>query len=76
MKVCLNKSFPEVQDRYYIDDLGNLYTNYGEKKMANSTMRKGYIGNSLYRLDGSHKMYLRHRLVLQTFNPIENYAEM
>lgn len=39
-------------------------------------MRKGYIGNSLYRLDGSHKMYLRHRLVLQTFNPIENYAEM
>ena len=76
MKVCLNKIFPELKDRYYIDDLGNLYTDYGEKKMANSLHNKGYIGNSLIRKDGSHKLYLRHRLVLQTFRPIENYEEM
>lgn len=44
--------------------------------MANSLHNKGYIGNSLIRKDGSHKLYLRHRLVLQTFRPIENYEEM
>lgn len=76
MKVCLNKGFPELKDRYYIDELGNLYTDYGEKKMTNSLHNKGYVGNSLIRQDGSNKLYLRHRLVLQTFKPIENYAEM
>lgn len=76
MKVCLNKNFPELKDRYYIDELGNLYTDYGVKKMANSLHNKGYVGNDLVRQDGSHKLYLHHRLVLQTFNPIDNYVEM
>lgn len=76
MKVCLNKNFPELSDRYYIDDLGKLYTDYGAKKMANSEHNKGYIGNTLYRVDGSYKLYLRHRLVLQTFRPIDNFEEM
>lgn len=75
MKVRLNKSFPGLKDRYYIDDLGNLYTDYGTKKMTDTLKNKGYIGNSLIRQDGSHKVYMRHRLVLQTFNPIDDYDE-
>lgn len=76
MKVCLNKAFPELCDRYYIDDSGVLYTNYGQTILKDCLNKKGYVKNGLVRTDGALKGYFRHRLVLQSFQPIDNYEGM
>lgn len=76
MKICLNKAFPELQDKYYIDDSGKLYTDYGDTLLKECLAKKGYIKNGLALKDGTRKGYFRHRLVLQTFCPIKNYDEM
>lgn len=42
--IQISKFLPEVKDRYYINKNGELFTNYGKKKMKDS-VKNGYIKN-------------------------------
>lgn len=72
----LQTHFPYLHERYFIDENGQLYTDYGKIKMSNNYIRNGYISNTLYWIDGTKKQYNRHRLTLMTFQPIENMNEL
>lgn len=72
----LQKHFPEMHERYFIDETGQLYTDYGATKMSNNYIRNCYMSNTLYWKDGTKKQYARHRLVLMTFCPVENMNDL
>lgn len=73
--VQISKFIPEVKDRYYINEAGELFTDYGKKKMKDA-LKNGYVKNCLCLKDGTQKFYFRHRLVLRCFRPIDNYEEL
>ena len=73
--VQISKFLPEVKDRYYINQKGELYTNDGKDRMKES-IKNGYVKNSLILKNGKSKSYFRHRLVMICFNPVENYQEL
>jgi hypothetical protein len=70
--VQISKFLPEVKDRYYINESGELFTDNGEKKMKDC-IKNGYVKNTLILKDGREKAFFRHRLVLICFKPIEGY---
>lgn len=58
---------------YKIDKEGNIYTPYrGWHKMSSTKTNNGYHRIGLMTIDKKRKMFQVHRLVLQTFSPIEN----
>ena len=59
--------FPEVYDRYYIDENGQLYTEYGSKPMSNNAIQNGYIVNSYFGEHGYRKDMKRHFVVATIF---------
>lgn len=59
--------FPNVYDRYYLTENGELYTDYGNKVMSNNAIQNGYIVNSLYGKNGYRKDYKRHVLMAKIF---------
>lgn len=65
---CLKNYFPELYSRYYLEDTGILYTDYGTKRMSDNAIQNGYIVNSFY---GKHyrKDMKRHWLVAKLFLP-------
>lgn len=68
MLKCVKRYFPEVYDRYYLDEEGNLYTDYGKRKLTDSSIQdNGYILNTLYGENGHKKSYKRHRMVAIMF---------
>ena len=68
MLKCVKDYFPEVYDRYYLDEEGNLYTNYGKRKLTNNSIQNnGYMLNTLYGEKGHKKPYKRHRMVAIMF---------
>lgn len=73
--VQISKFIPEVKDRYFINDKGELYTDNGQTKMKDSD-KGGYIKNMLVLKNGKGKAFFRHRLVMICFNFIENYEKM
>ena len=73
--VRISDFIPEIKDCYYINENGELYTAFGNKKMKES-LKNGYVKNDLCHKDGTHKFYFRHRLMLICFNPVENYKEL
>lgn len=72
----LQNHFPYLHERYFIDEDGQLYTNFGKTKMSNNYIRNGYLSNTLYWVDGTKKQYSRHRLILMVFCPVENMDEL
>lgn len=61
---------------YQIDDEGNIYSPYnGFHKLNPSPTKKGYYRIVLQTSNG-RKTFQVHRLVLQTFNPIENMDKL
>lgn len=75
MLLRISDFIPEVKDRYYINDDGFLFTDYGEKQMK-ECLKNGYIKNDLALKNGKHRYYFRHRLVMLCFKPIDNADEM
>lgn len=73
--VQISKFIPEVKDRYFINKAGELFTDYGEKRMKEA-LKNGYVKNSLVLNDGTSKFYFRHRLVMRCFSPREDYDEL
>lgn len=71
MLLRISDYIPEVKDRYYIDDNGNLYTDNGTKQMKDS-IKNGYVKNDLALVTGKHRHFFRHRLVMLCFSPREN----
>lgn len=74
--IQLSTVIPELKDRYFIDEDGNLYTDYGKKKMNDSVQYKGYIRNGLSLANNVNKHFFRHRLVLSAYNPVEKMEEL
>lgn len=72
--VQISKFLPEVKDRYFINEKGELFTDYGEKKMKEA-LKNGYVKNCLILKDGSQRFYFRHRLVMICFNYREDFAD-
>ena len=73
--VQISKFIPEVKDRYFINEAGELYTDYGEKKMKDA-LKGGYVKNCLTLKDGSQRFYFRHRLVMRCFEPNPDYDKL
>lgn len=74
--IQLSTVIPELKDRYFVDKEGNLYTDYGKKKMNNTVQYKGYIRNGLSLVNNTTKRFFRHRLVLSAYKPVENMNEL
>lgn len=76
MLLQISQFISEVDDSFYIDDKGNLYTDFGKRKMSDNSLRGGYVRNNLRlkkELNKKHgKNFARHRLVMLCFCPIEN----
>lgn len=68
MLLQISKFIPEVKDRYYISDSGELFTDYGQRKLKDG-VKAGYVKNGLVLKDGSSKAFFRHRLVMLCFCP-------
>ena len=73
--VQISHFIPEVKDRYYINSKGELFTDYGEKRMKDC-IKNGYVKNQLCHKNGKGKQYFRHRLVMMCFSPVENQYEL
>lgn len=62
----------KFNQKYMIDELGNIWSPYnGGKFLSPSPTKKGYVRIVLQTSEG-RKTFQLHRLVLETFNPIEN----
>lgn len=57
-KVQISKFLPEVKERYFINKKGELFTDFGSKKMKDSLAAKGYIRNLLVLKMGLLKVFL------------------
>ena len=75
MLVQISDFIPEVKDRYFIDDSGALFTDYGKKKMKDS-MKNGYVKNGLVLKNGKSRHFFRHRLVMLCFSPNDKADEL
>lgn len=73
--VQISNFLPEVKDRYFINKNGELYTDFGQKKLK-ETIKNGYVKNGLILKDGSQKSFFRHRLVMICFNKVPNYEKL
>ena len=50
--VQISNFLPEVKDRYFINKNGELYTDFGQKKLK-ETIKNGYVKNGLILKDGT-----------------------
>lgn len=71
MLLQIDKFVPEVKDRYFINEDGELFTDYGQKKLRDG-VKNGYVKNCLILKNGGSKSYFRHRLVMMCFSPNKN----
>lgn len=63
----------EFKLEYRIDKEGNVYSPYKNwNKLSQQKIKKGYLRVNLRTIDGKDKRFMVHRLVLASFNPIEN----
>lgn len=72
--VQISKFLPEVKDRYFINRKGELFTDFGQRKMKES-IKNGYVKNDLVKKDGTNRFYFRHRLVMIVFNYRDDYED-
>lgn len=79
----INKIKPEIREFYYISSHGRVFSNgninfrFSKSKYLSFEMSNtGYYRVHLLRNDGSAGHYSVHRLVLCTFNPVENMDKL
>ena len=65
----LSKYYPNIFERYFIDELGKLYTNYGKRQMSDNARQNGYIVNSFYGPNGYRIDLKRHVIMAKIFLP-------
>ena len=65
----LNKYYPNISDKYFIDESGKLYTDYGKKQMSDNARQNGYIVNSFYGPNGYRVDLKRHVIMAEVFLP-------
>lgn len=65
----VNLVYPKVDDMYYIDEDGSLYSEYGNRKLSDNSLQNGYIVNTLYGNYGRIDNIKRHVLVAKSFLP-------
>lgn len=68
MLLQISKFIPEVKDRYFINEKGELFTDFGETQLKDC-IKAGYIKNGLILKNGKSKHFFRHRLVMSCFKP-------
>ena len=73
--IQISEFLPEVEDRYYINKKGELFTDFGKKKLKDCN-KNGYIKNGLILKNGKSKHYFRHRLVMICFKYRDDYKQM
>lgn len=71
MLVQISKFIPELKDRYFINEKGELFTDYGQTQLK-ECMKNGYVKNGLVLKNGKSRHYFRHRLVMLCFEPRED----
>ena len=71
MLLQISEYIPEVKDRYFINEKGELFTDNGQKQMRDC-VKNGYVKNGLILRNGKMKSFFRHRLVLLCFCPRED----
>ena len=65
----LNRYFPNIYDRYFVDDDGSVYSNYGNRKLSDNAIQNGYIVNSYYGPEGYRVDIKRHIIIATVFLP-------
>lgn len=75
MLLRISDFIPEVKDRYYINDKGELFTDNGTRQLKDC-IKNGYVKNGLVLKDGSSKHFFRHRLVMLCFSPREDANQL
>ena len=64
-----------LNKKYLIDENGNIFDVKENKYRKSSLTKDGYLKVSFY-IYGKYKRKLVHRLVLMTFNPVENMENL
>lgn len=74
IKVNTIKEFREVEDYYYCDSFGNIYSNSrGAMQILKGKLDKGgYLQVNLRLKNGGQKSYLTHRIIAYAFIPNTN----
>lgn len=75
MLLRISDFIPEVKDRYFINEKGELFTDNGTRQLKDC-VKNGYVRNELVLKNGESKYFARHRLVLRCFKPINNFDKM
>lgn len=65
----------DLKYNYYAIEDGNIYSEYSKKMLSKQLDKDGYEKVCLVSKDGRHR-YSVHRLILETFNPVENMLEL
>ena len=63
---------PNLQDWYYVSNYGRIYSKFTNLLMAPRFIGRGYLTVTLRTKDNKPIDILVHRLVMMTFNPINN----
>lgn len=71
MLLRISDFIPEIKDRYFINEKGELFTENGTKQLKDC-IKNGYVKNSLVLNDGTNKSFFRHRLMMMCFEPKED----
>lgn len=75
MLLQIDNFIPEVKDRYFINEKGELFTDYGQRKLRDG-VKNGYVKNGLVLKNGKNKSFFRHRLVMLCFKPRKDSNEL
>lgn len=65
----VNLIYPEVSDKYLVDEDGNMYSDYGMRKLSDNSIQNGYIVNTLYGTKCRVNNVKRHRVIAKLFLP-------
>lgn len=71
MLLQISNFIPELKDRYFINEKGELFSDYGQTKLKDC-LKNGYVKNGLILKNGKSKHFFRHRLVMMCFEPRED----
>ena len=73
-QLIVSKKYQLKYDYYALDD-GNIYSETTNRNLSKHLDKDGYEKVRLVSLDGRHT-YSVHRLILESFNPVENMENL
>lgn len=75
MKRVVNHKY-KIKDIYMVDENGNIYNTKRHKFIKQGVNQKGYVRVALACSDGVSRYFLLHRIIMESFFPIDNCEEM